>query len=153
PSRRECRRQSVPAIRRLRRSPRHGAADAGRPRPIRAHGQARRPLGVSRSKPAQRGEDGAVLPRRPGGNARGRGRGNGADSARPRAGAARDRPHRAVPERAERRVSAARRAGGGPAMTGATARMALIVLGLLVVLTYLLLRGLTPDAALQERRL
>ena len=38
-------------------------------------------------------------------------------------------------------------------MTGATARMGLIVLGLLVVLTYLLLRGLTPDAALQERRL
>src|SRR5215475_11533508 len=38
-------------------------------------------------------------------------------------------------------------------MTGATARLALIVLGLLVVLTYLLLRGLTPDPELQERRL
>jgi signal transduction histidine kinase/ActR/RegA family two-component response regulator len=38
-------------------------------------------------------------------------------------------------------------------MTGAAARMALIVLGLLVVLTYLLLRGFTPDAELQERRL
>src|SRR5262245_19876522 len=38
-------------------------------------------------------------------------------------------------------------------MTGATARLALIVLGLLVVLTYLLLRGLTPDAVQQERRL
>jgi len=38
-------------------------------------------------------------------------------------------------------------------MSGAPARMALIVLSLLVVLTYLLLRGLTPDAALQERRL
>jgi hypothetical protein len=34
-----------------------------------------------------------------------------------------------------------------------TGRMALIVLGLLLVLTYLLLRGSTPDAALHERRL
>jgi signal transduction histidine kinase/ActR/RegA family two-component response regulator len=38
-------------------------------------------------------------------------------------------------------------------MTGATGRMALVVLGLLLVLTYLLLRGATPDAALHERRL
>ena len=38
-------------------------------------------------------------------------------------------------------------------MTGVTARMALVVLGLLLVLTYLLLRGFTPDAELQERRL
>ena len=38
-------------------------------------------------------------------------------------------------------------------MTGATARMALVVLGLLLVLTYLLLRGITPDAGLHERRL
>ena len=38
-------------------------------------------------------------------------------------------------------------------MSGAPARMALIVLSLLVVLTYLLLRGFTPDAELQERRL
>jgi signal transduction histidine kinase/ActR/RegA family two-component response regulator len=38
-------------------------------------------------------------------------------------------------------------------MTGATARMALVVFGLLLVLTYLLLRGTTPDASLHERRL
>ena len=38
-------------------------------------------------------------------------------------------------------------------MTGAAARMALVVFGLLLVLTYLLLRGATPDAALHERRL
>ena len=38
-------------------------------------------------------------------------------------------------------------------MTGATARMALVILGLLLVLTYLLLRGITPDAELHERRL
>jgi signal transduction histidine kinase/ActR/RegA family two-component response regulator len=38
-------------------------------------------------------------------------------------------------------------------MTSATARMALVVLGLLLVLTYLLLRGFTPDAALHEQRL
>jgi signal transduction histidine kinase/ActR/RegA family two-component response regulator len=38
-------------------------------------------------------------------------------------------------------------------MSGAMARMALVVLGLLIVLTYLLLRGFTPDAAVQEQRL
>jgi signal transduction histidine kinase/ActR/RegA family two-component response regulator len=38
-------------------------------------------------------------------------------------------------------------------MTGTTARMALVVLGLLLVLTYLLFRGTTPDAELHERRL
>jgi signal transduction histidine kinase/ActR/RegA family two-component response regulator len=38
-------------------------------------------------------------------------------------------------------------------MTGTTARMALVVLGLLLVLTYLLFRGTTPDAGLHERRL
>ena len=37
-------------------------------------------------------------------------------------------------------------------MTGAAGRMALVVLGLLLVLTYLL-RGSTPDAALHDRRL
>lgn len=38
-------------------------------------------------------------------------------------------------------------------MTSAAARMVLIALGLLLVLTYLLLRGFTPDPQLQERRL
>ncbi|MGH6943013.1 MAG: DAHL domain-containing protein, partial [Geminicoccaceae bacterium] len=38
-------------------------------------------------------------------------------------------------------------------MTGAAGRMALVVAGLLLVLTYLLLRGATPDTALHERRL
>jgi signal transduction histidine kinase/ActR/RegA family two-component response regulator len=38
-------------------------------------------------------------------------------------------------------------------MTGAAGRMALVVLGLLVVLTYLLLRGAAPDAGQHERRL
>ena len=38
-------------------------------------------------------------------------------------------------------------------MTGASGRMVLVVLGLLLVLTYLLLRGAAPDAALHERRL
>jgi hypothetical protein len=38
-------------------------------------------------------------------------------------------------------------------MTGAAARMVAVVLGLLLVLTYLLLRGAAPDAALHERRL
>jgi signal transduction histidine kinase/CheY-like chemotaxis protein len=38
-------------------------------------------------------------------------------------------------------------------MIGAAGRMVLVVLGLLLVLTYLLLRGATPDAALYERRL
>jgi signal transduction histidine kinase/CheY-like chemotaxis protein len=38
-------------------------------------------------------------------------------------------------------------------MTGAAGRMVLVVLGLLLVLTYLLLRGAAPDAALHERRL
>ena len=38
-------------------------------------------------------------------------------------------------------------------MTGAVGRMALVVLGLLLVLTYLLLRGAAQDAALHERRL
>ena len=38
-------------------------------------------------------------------------------------------------------------------MTGEMGRMALVVFGLLLVLTYLLLRGTTPDAALHERRL
>ena len=38
-------------------------------------------------------------------------------------------------------------------MTGAAGRMVLVVLGLLLVLTYLLLRGSTPDAALHDRRL
>jgi signal transduction histidine kinase/CheY-like chemotaxis protein len=38
-------------------------------------------------------------------------------------------------------------------MTGATGRMVLVVLGLLLALTYLLLRGSTPDAALHDRRL
>jgi GAF domain-containing protein len=38
-------------------------------------------------------------------------------------------------------------------MTGAAARMVVVVLGLLLVLTYLLLRGAAPDAALHERRL
>jgi signal transduction histidine kinase/ActR/RegA family two-component response regulator len=38
-------------------------------------------------------------------------------------------------------------------MTGAIGRMVLVVVGLLLVLTYLLLRGATPDAALHERRL
>jgi hypothetical protein len=34
-----------------------------------------------------------------------------------------------------------------------TGRLAVVVLGLLLVLTFLLLRGSTPDAALHERRL
>src|SRR5919106_4405244 len=38
-------------------------------------------------------------------------------------------------------------------MTGAAGRMALVILGLLLVLTYLLLRGAAPDAAVHERRL
>ena len=38
-------------------------------------------------------------------------------------------------------------------MTGAAGRMVVVVLGLLLVLTYLLLRGAAPDAALHERRL
>ena len=38
-------------------------------------------------------------------------------------------------------------------ITGATGRMALVVLSLLLVLTYLLLRGSTPDAALYDQRL
>ena len=38
-------------------------------------------------------------------------------------------------------------------MSAVTGRMALVILGLLLVLTYLLLRGSTPDAALHERRL
>jgi signal transduction histidine kinase/ActR/RegA family two-component response regulator len=38
-------------------------------------------------------------------------------------------------------------------MTGAAGRLVLVVLGLLLVLTYLLLRGAAPDAALHERRL
>jgi signal transduction histidine kinase len=38
-------------------------------------------------------------------------------------------------------------------MTGAAGRMVLVVLGLLLVLTYLLLRGAAPDTALHERRL
>ena len=38
-------------------------------------------------------------------------------------------------------------------MTGTAGRMVLVVLGLLLVLTYLLLRGATPDAARHERRL
>ena len=38
-------------------------------------------------------------------------------------------------------------------MTGAAGRMVLVVLGLLLVLTYLLLRGAAPDAALHDRRL
>ena len=38
-------------------------------------------------------------------------------------------------------------------MTGAAGRMVLVVLGLLLVLTYLLLRGSTPDAARHEQRL
>ena len=38
-------------------------------------------------------------------------------------------------------------------MTGAAGRMGLVVLGLLLVLTYLLLRGAAPDAALHDRRL
>lgn len=38
-------------------------------------------------------------------------------------------------------------------MIGAAGRMVLVVFGLLLVLTYLLLRGATPDAALYERRL
>src|SRR5919108_2249231 len=38
-------------------------------------------------------------------------------------------------------------------MTGAAGRMVLVVLGLLLVLTYLLLRGAAPDAAQHERRL
>ena len=38
-------------------------------------------------------------------------------------------------------------------MTGAAARMGLVLLGLLLVLTYLLLRGFTPDAARHEQRL
>ena len=38
-------------------------------------------------------------------------------------------------------------------MTGAAARMGLVVFGLLLVLTYLLLRGITPDAARHEQRL
>ena len=38
-------------------------------------------------------------------------------------------------------------------MIGAAGRMVLVVLGLLLVLTYLLLRGAAPDAALHERRL
>lgn len=38
-------------------------------------------------------------------------------------------------------------------MTGAAGRMALVVLGLLLVLTYLLLRGAAPDAVLHDRRL
>ncbi len=37
-------------------------------------------------------------------------------------------------------------------MTGAAGRMVLVVLGLLLVLTYLLLRGAAPDAALHDRR-
>ena len=45
------------------------------------------------------------------------------------------------------------RSGGVLAMTGAAGRMVLVVLGLLLVLTYLLLRGAAPDAALHERRL
>ena len=38
-------------------------------------------------------------------------------------------------------------------MIGAAGRMVLVVVGLLLVLTYLLLRGAAPDAALHERRL
>jgi signal transduction histidine kinase/CheY-like chemotaxis protein len=38
-------------------------------------------------------------------------------------------------------------------MSDVTGRLALVVLGLLLVLTYLLLRGSTPDAALHEQRL
>ena len=38
-------------------------------------------------------------------------------------------------------------------MTGAAGRMVLVVLGLLLVLTYLLLRGAAPDATLHDRRL
>ena len=38
-------------------------------------------------------------------------------------------------------------------MTGAAGSMVLVVLGLLLVLTYLLLRGAAPDAAQHERRL
>ena len=38
-------------------------------------------------------------------------------------------------------------------MIGAAGRMALVVLGLLLVLTYLLLRGAAPDATLHEQRL
>jgi signal transduction histidine kinase/CheY-like chemotaxis protein len=38
-------------------------------------------------------------------------------------------------------------------VTGATGKMVVVVLGLLAVLTYLLLRGSTPDAELHERRL
>ena len=38
-------------------------------------------------------------------------------------------------------------------MTGAAGRMTLVILGLLLVLTYLLLRGAAPDAAVHERRL
>jgi signal transduction histidine kinase len=38
-------------------------------------------------------------------------------------------------------------------MTGAGGRMALVVLGVLLMLTYLLQRGAAPDAALHERRL
>ena len=38
-------------------------------------------------------------------------------------------------------------------MIGAAGRIALVVVGLLVVLTYLLLRGAAPDAALHDRRL
>ena len=63
------------------------------------------------------------------------------------------RPHRPVPAHAQRRVSARARSGGRPAMTGAAARMGLVLFGLLLVLTYLLLRGFTPDAALHEQRL
>jgi hypothetical protein len=38
-------------------------------------------------------------------------------------------------------------------MSGATGRTVLVMLGLLLVLTYLLLRGAAPDAALHDRRL
>ena len=38
-------------------------------------------------------------------------------------------------------------------ITGATGRVVLVVLGLLLVLTYLLLRGSTPDAVSYDQRL
>ena len=55
-----------------------GPLSGGRPRPARPDGQGRGPLRVPRSEPAQRGRDGAVLPRWQGSDTRTGSGGNGA---------------------------------------------------------------------------
>ena len=82
-------------------------------------------------------------------------RGDGEKPARQGADRAGNRTDRRLPAHTDRRIPGPRlvRSGRVLAMTGAAGRMVLVVLGLLLVLTYLLLRGAAPDAALHERRL